>query len=574
MSIKNIEIAEVLSQTADLLEIEGANRFRVRAYREAANVLRNLPTEVEEMRAGGQDLATLPGIGHDLARKITELVRTGRLQQHEEIKLRFPAELTELLKFPGLGPRRARVLYDRLGITTLEGLAQAARQGQIRVLPGFGTRLEWSILDELERTRGQNQRRLRADAEADVEHLLAYLEQDRRIQEVAIAGSFRRCQETVGDLDFVAASAAGRVVIERFVRYGEIQKISSQGPTRSSVVLKSGLEVDLRVVPRESFGATLFYFTGARSHHLALRNRALEKGWKLNEYGLFEGDERLAGHTEEEIYQAFGLPYIVPELREDRGEIAAAHAGRLPELVELEDLRGDLQVHTHSSDGTASLEEMVLAAQERGYAYLAITDHAGNPGVVEGLNPAGLVDQMAEIDRLSEKLVGLRLLKGVEVDILEDGRLALPDEILKMLDLVVCAVHSHYDLPRGKQTRRIIRALENRYCHIFAHPTGRRIGERPPVEVDLEQMMQVALANGCFLEVNGTPDRLDLDDGACKMAKEMGLKLVLASDAHGPSQLEHMRYAVGQARRGWLEAGDVINTRKWADLQKLLKRSG
>ncbi len=409
-------------------------------------------------------------------------------------------------------------------------------------------------------------------AEEVVEPLLDYLQKDGDVDRVQAAGSYRRRKETVGDIDLVASSQNGVEVIQHFVEYEDVDEIVSQGETRSTVKLRAGLQVDLRVVASESYGAALLYLTGSKAHNIQLRNMALDQDWKINEYGVFEWKERLAGETEAEIYGLFDLPLIPPELRENRGEIGAAEAGDLPELITLEDLRGDLQMHTTASDGHASLEEMVDKAKELGHAYIAITDHSQHIGIVHGQDPEDLAEQIERIDQLNDQLDGLRVLKSVEVDILKDGSLALPDDILARLDLRVCSVHSNFGLSREAQTERIIRAMDNPYFNILAHPTGRRLDGRAPMDLDMERLMSAALERGCFLEINAHPSRLDLNDVHSKLAKEMGLKLVISTDAHRPSELAYLRYGLNQARRGWLSREDVLNTRSWEELADLLKR--
>jgi DNA polymerase (family X) len=569
--VYNSDVAEIFGQVADLLDIEGANEFRVRAYRNAARTITTLSRNVADMVEEGADLTELQGIGEDLAGKIEEIVKTGTLQQLQEIKQRTPAELAEMLDIAGLGPKRVQAIYKDLEITTLDELQEAAKEGEIRELEGFGEKTEQNILDELER-EPEKERTLLSVAEEYVGPLVGYLREVEGVEQVKVAGSYRRRKETVGDLDFLATGEEGERIIERFVEYKDVEEIVSQGQTRSTVLLRRGIQVDLRVVAQESYGAALLYSTGSKAHNLALRNMALDRGWKVNEYGVFEDEERIAGETEEEIYELLDLAYVVPELREDRGEIEAAREGELPQLVTLKDLRGDLQSHTKASDGHGTLEEMAEAAQEMGYEYLAITDHSQYVGVTQGLDSEELAEQMEEIERLNEKLEGFRLLKAIEVDILEDGSLDLPDDILEKLDLTICSVHSKFNLSRDQQTERILRAMDNPNFNILAHPTGRRIQERRPYEVDMERLLEGALERGCFLELNAQPDRLDLDDLYCKMAKEMGVKLSIATDAHRPVELEHMRFGVGQARRGWLEPDDVLNTRSWENLRELLKR--
>jgi DNA polymerase (family 10) len=572
LPVHNSDVEEIFNRVADLLGIEGANAFRVRAYRNAARTIGRLSRGLADMVEAGEDLTELPGVGEDLAGKIEEILETGGLAQLAEIEQRTPPELAELLKVSGLGPKRVKVLREELGITSLDELERAAKAGQIRQLRGFGEKIEASILKDLERVREDAGRTSLAVVEQVAEPLADYLRRIKGIDRVMVAGSYRRRQETVGALDILATGDDGAEVIERFTQYEDVAEIVSQGETRSTVILRSGLQVDLRVVASESYGAALLYFTGSKAHNIKLRNMALDWGLKTNEYGVFEGQDRIAGEREEEIYALFGLPLIPPELREDRGEIEAAQGGTLPELVTLDDIRGDLQMHTDSSDGHATLEEMARAVQDLGYEYAAITDHSTYIAVTQGLDAEGLARQIDAIDRLNEKLEDLVLLKGIEVDILEDGSLDLPDDSLKRVDLTVCSIHSKFDLSREEQTERIIRAMDNPYFTILAHPTGRLIGRRAPYDVDMERVMEAALERGCFLEVNAYPERLDLNDVHAKMAKEMGLKLVISTDAHGAGDLAYMRYGVGQARRGWLEAHDVLNTCSLSDLRLLLRR--
>ncbi len=572
MPIHNSDIEEIFNRVADLLEIEGANPFRVRAYRNAARTVGGLSSNVTDMVESSEDLTELSGIGEDLAAKITEIVKTGGLEQLEEIERRTPPGLAELLQISGLGPKRVQTLRKELDITSLEELERAAQAGQVRQLYGFGEKIEAGILEDLERVREGEGRTLWRVAEQVAEPLADYLRAGEGTSQVVVAGSYRRRKETVGDLDILVTADDAVGTIERFVRYEDVAEIMSQGETRSTVRLRSGLQVDLRVVAPESFGAALLYFTGSKSHNIHLRRMAMDRGLKINEYGVFEGQERISGQAEEGIYELFDLPLIPPELREDRGEIKAAQDDALPQLITLDDMRGDLQMHTQSSDGHATLEEMAHTAQDLGYAYIAITDHSAYVAVTQGLDAEGLAEQIEAIDRLNDELEGLVVLKSIEVDILEDGSLDLPDDSLQRLDLVICSVHSKFDLAREKQTERIIRAMDNPYFTILAHPTGRRIGERAPYDVDMERVMEAALERGCFLEINAYPDRLDLNDVYAKMAKDMGLKLSISTDAHRTGELNYMRYGVGQARRGWLEAQDVLNTRSLSDLRALLKR--
>ena len=580
MPVHNSDVARIFKQVADLLAIEGANEFRVRAYREAARTIETLSGPVADMVAEGEDLSELQDIGEDLAGKIEEIVETGRLSQLEEIEERTPPSLAKLLTIEGLGPKRVRALYEALGVTALDELQDAAQQGKIREVEGFGEKTEQQIVDELQRARGREARTHLDVADELVQPLRDYLRDVQGVERVTVAGSYRRRKETVGDLDILATGEDGERISERFVQFEDVVDVVSQGETRSTVRLRQGIDVDLRVVAEESYGAALLYFTGSKAHNIHLRNMALEENLKVNEYGILEVDEedddgegeRVAGESEEEIYDLFDMAYIVPELREDRGEIEAAQEGNLPELITLDDLRGDLQSHTEASDGRHSLPEMAEAAQGLGLGYLAITDHSQHVGVTQGLDADELAERIDEIAAVNEKLNGFRLLGGVEVDILEDGSLALPDEILERLDVVVCSVHTNMDLPADQQTERILRALDNAHVHILAHPTGRRIGQRPPMAFDMERVMEGALERGCYLEVNAQPDRLDLNDVYCKMAGEMGLKVAISTDAHRADELANLCYGVDQARRGWLEANDVINSRSWDDLKALLAR--
>lgn len=572
MTVHNADIAALLNRMADLLEIEAANPFRIRAYRRAAATIEDLPENVAAMVAEGRPLSDLPGIGEDLAGKITEFVETGRLKALEEVEARTPSTLAALTAIPGLGPKRVHTLHQALKITTLEQLARAARQHRIRDLPRFGAAFEARLLDEIEKHRIVEHRFKISTAEDFATGLVNHLKSAPDIVQVIVAGSFRRRKETVGDLDILATSADGMAAIEHFVAYDEVETVLSKGSTRSTVRLKAGIQVDLRVVSEDSFGAALHYFTGSKAHNIAVRKRLQQKGWKLNEYGIFDGDKKIGGRTEEEVFRAADLPFIEPELREDRGEIEAGLAGNLPRLIRLEDMRGDLHIHTRASDGKSGLAEMAEAARELGYEYLAVAEHSKHATVAHGLDARRLAAQLDEIDRWNDEHDGFRLLKSCEVDILADGTLDLPDSILKRLDFRVCAVHYQFNLGIREQTQRILRAMDNRYFNILAHPTGRLLGERPGYEVDMDRIIAAARENGCYLEVNAHPARLDLDDTHCRQAKQSGVKLAISTDAHSTAGLHAMRYGVDQARRGWIEAEDVLNTRSWRELKALFAR--
>ncbi len=574
MPVQNAEIAELFNQYADLLEIKGANEYRVRAYRNAARNISNLSRSAAEMVSGSEDLAKLPGLGKDLAAKVADIVNTGKLPQLEELKEELPAELIDITRLAGLGPKRTGVLYQELGITSIEQLTEAAKRREIRELPGFAVKTEQKILEEIGRrsaTAGDEKRYKLSVAEELAQPLLAYLKNVEGVRCVDAAGSYRRKRETVRDLDVLVAHKEGSRVMERFLEYEDVDRVVARGDTRSTVVLRFGMQVDLRVVGEDSYGAALHYFTGSQAHNIAVRKMGGNKGLKINEYGVFKGDERIAGRTEEEVYARVELPYIEPELRENSGEIEAAQKGELPDLLVLENIRGDLQTHTRATDGRSSLQEMADAARQRGYEYLAVTDHSKHVTVAKGLDADRLGKQIDEIDRLNEKLDGIVLLKGIELDILEDGSLDLPDDILRRLDIVVCSVHYKFNLPAEKQTERIIKGIDNPYFTILAHPTGRMIGQREPYAVDMERLMKGARDTGCVLELNAQPDRLDLAEVYVRMAREMGIMVAISTDAHSVNELDFMRFGVYQARRAWLEPGDVLNTRSWKELQKLLR---
>jgi DNA polymerase (family 10) len=573
MPLHNADIASVFDEIADLLDIQGANPFRVRAYRKAARVLRDSSRDVVAMVRQGEDLTELPGIGEDLAGKILEVVSTGTCTQLGQLGEQMPQGLSELLRLPGLGPRRVKALHDRLGISNLEDLGRAVHAGLVRSVPGLGEKTEQHLAEALANQAQRPQRFLRALAVQYAEPLVEYLRATPGVGEVVVAGSYRRCQETVGDLDVLVAARRGGAVVERFVAYDEVAEVTARGPTRAAVRLRSGLAVDLRVVPRASQGSALHYFTGSKAHNIAVRRLGQQAGLKINEYGVFRGQRRVGGATEDEVFASVGLPWIPPELREDTGELEAARTGRLPRLVELADLRGDLHSHTKATDGRNDLREMALAARARGLEYLAITDHSPSVRIAHGIGAAALLAQAEEIDRLNEELEGITLLKGAEVDILEDGTLDLPDAVLRRLDVVVGAVHSRFNLPREKQTTRILQAMDHPCFGILAHPTGRLIGRREPYEVDVPRLIRHARQRGCFLELNAHPERLDLSDLHCRLAKEAGVLVSIASDAHSTDDFAHLPCGVGQARRGWLEKGDVLNTRPVEELLGLLARA-
>ncbi len=572
MPVHNAEIAETLNELADLLEIEGENPYKIRAYRNAARSIENYTENIASLIQAGRTLPHLPGVGESIGNKIDEIVKTGHLEKLAHLEQKLSGHLAELVAIPGLGPKRVKILHEKLGINNLEDLSRALESKAIREIPGFGEKTEAHIQHELERRQQSRPRLKLAFAEQIATSLLDYIHTIEGIKNAIIAGSFRRRLETVGDLDILITCKTGSNAMKEVILYEDVEETVSQGETRSTVRLRSGLQVDIRVVPDASYGAALLYFTGSKSHNIVIRTMAVQKGLKINEYGVFKDDTQVAGKTEESVYAQVDLPYIEPELRENRGEIEAAQKNQLPKLIQIADIVGDLHVHTKASDGSYTLEEMAMAAQRRGYQYIAITEHTQQTRIAHGLDEKRLTERLKRIDRLNEKQSGFLILKSAEVDILEDGTLDLPNRILKELDLTVCSVHSNFNLSLKKQTERIVRAMDNPYFNILGHPTGRLIGEREPYAVDLKQIMDAASERGCYLELNAQPDRLDLRDIDCKAAKDFGIKVAISSDAHKISDFNNMRYGVDQARRGWLEASDALNTRPWETLQRVLQR--
>lgn len=557
---------------AELLAIQGSNPFRIRAYERAAQVIRTLPRPLAELQST-EAFDALPGIGPDLARKIDQLLRTGRLPALEQLRRQVPAGLRELLRLPGLGPVRVRALNVQLGVRGLADLQKHLDAGHLASVRGFGPALHARLHKALTERRNAPTRWPWTVAAQYAEPLRAYLQSIPGVTTVEVAGSYRRGRDTVGDLDFVVSAQRNADLASMLRRYGDIGQIVEAGPTRCTVILRNGLQADLRLVGKASLGSALHYFTGNRAHNIHLRRRAQERGLKLNEYGLFRGRTRIAGATEKDVYAALGLPWIAPELREDRGEIEAAEQHKLPELIERGDLQGDLHAHTNASDGHEGLEQMVNAARAQGLKYLAITDHSRYIGAVHGLDPGRLARQGDAIDALNSRLRGFVVLKGAEVDILEDGKLALPDSVLRTLDVVVVAIHSHFELSEAKQTTRLLRALERPCVSIVAHPTGRLIGERAPYLADFSKVMAAASARPCYLELNSQPTRLDLDDVLCQSARSDGVLVSIASDAHSGADFANLTHGIRQARRGWLTRADVLNTRSLRDLRRALART-
>lgn len=570
MAVRNIDVARIFDEVADLLEVNGSSYFRVRAYRNASRVIRDLSTPLNEIEADpDENLEDLPGIGRDLARRIREILETGDLELRLDLEAQLPATLLEVMKVPGLGPRKTHELYLELGINDLKSLERAARNGGIRNLKGFGAKTEGNILRGIQSVRSVEKRVYRAEAESYANRLLEHMRGFGGIKRVEIAGSYRRLAEGVADLDLVACCEGATGVMEHFLGFPETLKVISTGPTRASVVIDPGLQADLRLVDEESFGSALQYYTGSSAHNVILGRMAARRKFKLNKYGVFRDGKRVAGRTEEEVYAALDLPWIPPELRENRGEIRLAAEGLLPDLVEPDDIRGDLHVHTDASDGRNSLEEMAVAARERGYGYIAVTNHSKR--APRGMDGRALLRHWEEVEEAEGAIDGIRLLKGVEVEIHPDGRLDLPDEILAQADYVVASVHYDTGMSRAAMTGRIVWAMKHPLVNAIGHPTGKRVHDGPRYEVYAEDLVVTAARTGTFLEVNAAPDRLDPDDLTCRSARDHGVIMSASTDAHSVAGLDCMRHGVNQARRGWLERLDVLNSRCFRDLTRLLK---
>jgi DNA polymerase (family 10) len=571
--MENKGIADIFTEIADILDILGENPFRIRSYRNAARTIEDLSQSIQSLVQNGKNLEEIPGIGKSIREKIEEILATGKCRFLEELRTKIPSGLTDLLKLEGLGPKKVKILYDELAVDSIDRLEKAARAGKLRDLPGMGLKTEEKLIQSIEKYRAGVGRFKLSVGFLYATSLLEYLRSVPGVRQLEVAGSFRRRRETIGDLDILAICTKGAPMMKKFISYDDVAEVLSHGETKSSIRLKCGLQVDLRVLEPKSFGSALHYFTGSKAHNIAIRERAQKLGLKISEYGVFRAkDEKwLSGQKEEEVFTAVGLPFIPPELREDRGEIQAAEAGKLPKLIELTDIRGDLQMHTFATDGKNSIEEMARKGKEMGYDYIAITDHSKAVRIAKGLDEKALARQFQEIDRLNQKGLGIRVLKGVEVDVLPDGSLDLKDEILKESDVVLASVHSRFNMDEKEMTRRIIKALKNPHVDILAHPTGRLLLEREPYKVNLKEMIQAAIDYGVILEINAYPDRLDLKDVDARLARDMGAKLSISTDAHSAQQMEMMKFGVFTARRGWVEARDVVNTLPLEKLQKLFQ---
>ncbi|OGC78938.1 MAG: hypothetical protein A2145_06760 [candidate division Zixibacteria bacterium RBG_16_40_9] len=566
----NQQIAKILEEIADILEIQGEIVFKVRAYQKAVETVSNLTKEISTMME--EELRELPGIGEAIAKKVHTLATTGKLDYYEELKKSEFAPLVDLLQIPSVGPKHARMLYERLGVKTVADLEKAAKEGKIKDLPGMGAKSEENILKGISALFRHKERIPLGQILPKVEKIVEELKKVKEVKNIALAGSLRRMKETIADGDVLVSANKAEPIMEAFVTLPQVERVLSHGETKSSIITKDNFQVDLRVVKPESWGAALHYFTGSKSHNVKVRTLAVKKGLSVNEYGLWKGKKLLASKTEEDMYKSLGLQWMPPEIREDWGEVELAAKKKIPRLIQGEDIKGDLQMHTNWSDGRDTIEEMAKAAGDLGYEYIAITDHSPLVGITGGLEEKRVRKQIEEIKKVNRKFKNFRILSGIEVDIRGDGRLDLPDLVLKELDIVVATVHSRFNLPKEQMTKRIVKALENPVVDILGHPTGRLLGKRDPYEVDLDKVIDAALANGKVLELNGSPDRLDLPDIWVRKAKDKGIKIAISTDSHRTEHLqEWMRYGVAYGRRGWLQKEDVVNTLSLAKFLKFFK---
>ena len=581
-ALTNADVGRVLATLATMLEIDGANSFRVRAYREASRNVNDLTDPVGRLANVEGALEELPGIGKDLAQKIRDILATGSTELYDTLQKKYPLELVRLTELQGLGAKRVRALYDALHIRDRAGLEAAAKAGKLRELPGFGEKLEQKVLHSLSIAEQVSGRLLLANAWAVAHGLADRLRAVQGVTRVEVAGSFRRRRDTVGDLDLLVCGGTPARVMDAFTSHDQVAEVLARGETKSSVRLADGLQVDLRLVPAESFGAALLYFTGSKEHNIELRRVANDRGLTLNEYGLARQPSAqakpgsgavVAGRTEEEIYRALGLDWIPPELREARGEIALAREGRLPRLIEQDDLKGDLHMHTTRSDGRHTLAEMVRAAKDRGYAYVAITEHSKSLAMAGGFDEARVRRSVAEIAAVRREVPGIEVLHGLEVDILADGALDLDDDALELLDWVIISLHSRLDQPAEAATARVLKALEHPAVCAMGHPTGRMIGTRPASRFDMERVLERAAELGVAMEINCQPDRLDLSDAHARLAQEKGVTLVIDTDAHSMAQLDLMRYGVFVARRAGLTKDDVLNAWPWERMRNAFRKN-
>jgi DNA polymerase (family 10) len=562
--VENREIAAVFEEISNLMKIiqdDAKWQFKAAAYDRARRAIESHPEQLEEIaRDPNRKLTEIPGIGEDLAKKIIELVGTGECQYHQEQLKKVPRSLLELLQLQTVGPQKVRLFKEKLNITTVDELEAAAKEGHLRDLPGMSVKSEENILKAIEVFRRAAGRFRLDTAFETAEELVTYLREFKGVEQVTPAGSLRRGRETVGDLDLLVTGRDHPGIAEHFSKFSDIAQVLAKGEDKLSVKLKNDLQVDVRLLERQSYGAALQYFTGSKEHNVALRDRAKRRGWKLSEYGLFEGNKVIASRTEEEIYEKLGLEWIPPELRENLGEIEAAEKGELPKLVELSDIRGDLQMHTTASDGRSTIEEMAEGAKRLGYRYILITDHSKAVTIANGLDERRAVEHIRRIKAARKKVKGIEIWAGTEVDILGDGKLDYSDELLKQFDIVLASIHSRMTQPAEEMTERLLKGLQNPYVRILGHPTGRQLLKRDPFSFDIEKVFTAAQKLGVILELNGNPERLDLCDRHVKWVRDRGMKVIISTDAHHPDQFAFMRYGVMTARRGWMEKKGVLNT--------------
>lgn len=570
--MENQEFANIFWDMAEFLELKEDNPFKIRAYRKVAQNIESLSKSIDEIYAQGgiSALLKIPGIGEHIAKKIEEQIKTGKISAYQKLLKAFPKGFLDLVNIQGMGPKTALLLYKKFKIDSPAKLEKAAKAGKLQGVPGMGVKKEENILRGIDLKKKSRGRFLLDDATAHAELIVEQLKKLKEVKKILPCGSLRRGKETVGDIDILVVSDKPTKIMDTFTKLSAVKDILAKGSTKSSVILKNNMQADLRVVEEKSFGAAAHYFTGCKAHNIHIRKLAQQKGWKVSEYGIFRGNTQIGGTKEEEMFSKFGFQYIPPELREASGEFEAAKAGKIPKLIEEKNIKGDLHLHTRATDGANTIEQMALAAKALGYEYIAITDHTESTRIAGGLTEKEVLAHIKKIKAANKKIKGIEILAGAEVDILPDGKLDYPDEILKQMDIVIAAIHSRFKTPKQEMTQRITKALENKYVNILAHPTGRLINEREAYEVDMEKVLQAAKKNNVAIELNTHPKRLDLTDVNCRRAKELGVKIVINTDAHSIDQLELMKYGVITARRGWLEAKNVINTLPLAKLRKLL----
>jgi len=565
--MKNKELADLFEKMADILEFKGENPFKISAYRKASRILGDLTQDIEEI-AGEGELKDVPGIGEGMAQKIEEYLKTGKVSKFEEMKKGVSDELIAIMDIPGMGPKTLSMLHKEKGISNFSQLEKALNDGSLLGLFGMGEKKIENIKRGIQLLQQSKGRMNLGEAFPLAKRIVETLRQKTGSKKIEWAGSLRRMKESIGDIDILGTGKDKGKIVHVFIHLPEVKEVLASGETKASVIVEGGTQIDLRVVEEDSYGAALQYFTGSKGHNIHLRGIAKAKGIKINEYGVFKGKKKIGGKEEKYVYRSLGMEWIEPELREDRGEIEASQNGHLPKLVQESEIKGDLHVHSKYSDGTSSITEIAQAAQKRGYQYVAICDHSKSLRIAHGLDESRLMKQMEEIGRINEKLEGFQILKGTEVDILSDGKLDLPEKILKELDFVVAAIHSGFKQDKVKMTKRIVRALENPYIHILAHPSGRLLGARDPYEVETDELMEAAQKYGKALEINAYFERLDLDDIHCRKAKEMGIRVGIGTDSHRLDQMWMMSLGVAVARRGWLETKDILNT---LSLKEMLK---